>query len=249
MLSVSALLSASCRLTLPLILILTAVSGVHSVAGQEIDPRDYIGEDISKYPPQLRNKIEQAFLRETGERFTGSQYDPRCPNYAFDKNTAKCYRESVADLDRSRMPSLDIREEISKGSMALMRSRPELRSSFDYTVLDEKDIKSVAGRFQLEEKRKKENPYTEEELKYKEKLLDQKRVELELKKVTAELEGYNSLKASELAKAALARLDASDPDFIIKLSDIQTKYQQEFKSNLEIKNLVKALLEKRAKVH
>lgn len=248
MLSVSALLSASCRLTLPLILILTAVF-VHSVSGQEIDPRDYIGEDISKYPPQLRNKIEQAFLRETGERFTGSQYDPRSPNYAFHKNTAKRYRESVADLDRSRMPSLDIREEISKGSMALMRSRPELRSSFDYTVLDDKDIKSIAGRIQLEEKRKKENPFAEEELKYKEKLLEEKRVELELKKVTAELEGYNNPKAPELAKAALARLDASDPDFIIKLADIQTKYQQEFKSNPEIKRLVNALLEKRAKVH
>ena len=81
-----------------LLTLITITFSVLRLSGQDIDPRDYIGEDISRYPYHLRNKIERAFLSETGERFTGSQYDPRSPNYAFERRKRKT---TISDIDET----------------------------------------------------------------------------------------------------------------------------------------------------
>jgi hypothetical protein len=81
-----------------LLTLITIIFSVLRLSGQDIDPRDYIGEDISRYPYHLRNKIERAFLSETGERFTGSQYDPRSPNYAFERRKRKT---TISDIDET----------------------------------------------------------------------------------------------------------------------------------------------------
>ena len=121
------------RLLTPLAIILSILH----LSGQDIDPRDYIGEDISRYPYHLRNKIERAFLSETGERFTGSQYDPRSPNYAFEKNRRKT---TISDLDGT----LDsIRDNMYRGGLtpaqritqSVLSQTPE---AFDYSELDKK---------------------------------------------------------------------------------------------------------------
>ncbi|MEN9468870.1 MAG: hypothetical protein RL630_603 [Verrucomicrobiota bacterium] len=171
----SALLSNAFRFVSISAVVFTIAFVVPPLLGEEIDPRDYIGEDISKYPPHLRQQIERAFLRETGERFTGSQHDPRSPDYSFKKRpTQTIYEDEESPAERYN---------VSKRIEASIRANPELQSSFDYSQLDEKyPVKSIAGRIQLEEKRKKENPYLEEELNYKEKILEEKTLELELKK-------------------------------------------------------------------
>jgi hypothetical protein len=97
----SALLSNAFRFVRFSVVVFTIAFVVPPLSGEEIDPRDYIGEDISKYPPHLRQKIERAFLRQTGERFTGSQYDPRSPDYAFEKRpTQTIYEDEESPAER-----------------------------------------------------------------------------------------------------------------------------------------------------
>ena len=231
-----------------LVVVYTMAFAVPSLFGEEIDPRDYIGEDISKYPPHLRKEIERAFLRETGERFTGSQYDPRSPKYAFERKRDKGDYNSGKYIPNATKKDIDYFEEA-------IRNDPKLQSSFDYSQLDESHpIKSIAGRLQLEEKRKRENPYLEKELKYKEKILEEKNLELELKKVERELEKIenNSNIKNEIqdevddAKIAIQALNPSDFDFIIKVSEIQKKYPLAFKHEPFIKNVLNPMLLKRA---
>jgi hypothetical protein len=227
-------------------IIFTIAFMVQPLLGEEIDPRDYIGEDISKYPPHLRQQIESAFFRETGERFTGSQYDPRSPAYAFKKRPPQTIYEEEMSPEEKYGTSRFLESRI--------RSDPSSQSSFDYSQLDEKDIKSIAGRIQLEEKRRRENPYLEEELKYKEKILKSKTLELELKKVEQELKKNDNKSNTEKelqyevddAKIALEALNPSDFDFIIKVTEIQKKYPLAFKHEPFIKNVLNPILLKRA---
>ena len=55
---------------------------------QPIDPNDYIGVDISKMSSSERAKIERAFRKHTGEGFSGSEYDPNSPKFAYGPKTA-----------------------------------------------------------------------------------------------------------------------------------------------------------------
>jgi hypothetical protein len=55
----------------------------HTGSKPPLDPNDYIGVDISKMSSSQRAKIESAFRKHTGEGFTGSQYDPNSPKFAY----------------------------------------------------------------------------------------------------------------------------------------------------------------------
>lgn len=155
------------------------------------------------------------------------------------------------------MPSLDIREEIGRSSMALMQGRPELRSSFDYSQLDEKfPIRSVAGRFQVEEQRRRETPFLEEDLEYKKTLLAEREAELGLKKAARDLDLYESrinredamLEQVPLARQALGQLDPRDPDYLSKRMDVVNKYPVAFEYDAFIETVDKPMLFRHSKL-
>ena len=133
---------------------------VPSLLGEEIDPRDYIGEDISKYPPYLKQQIERAFLRETGERFTGSQYDPRSPNYAFDRSPQPRLQpiETLDFMDED----FDLKEALIKGSPSYQSAREK----FDYSKINKKNsATSIYEDLIIKERKKLEHAEREKELR------------------------------------------------------------------------------------
>jgi hypothetical protein len=125
------------------------------------------------------------------------------------------------------------RYDVSKKFESSIRSNPRLQSSFDYSQLDEKyPIKSIAGRVQLEEKRKAENPYREEELQYKMQLIKERENELKLKGLDRELDMYDAKLAREdamleqvpLARKALGSLDPRSQDYLQKRMDVYNQF-------------------------
>ena len=130
------------------------------------------------------------------------------------------------------------REEIDYFEEAI-RSDPRLQSSFDYSQLDEKyPVKSIAGRIQLEEQRRNERPYLEEDIAYRTNLIKDKQAELGLKKAARDLDMYESqinredamLEQIPVARQKLADLDVRDPNFINKAYDIQDEHPMAFES-------------------
>ncbi len=124
------------------------------------------------------------------------------------------------------------REEIDYFEEAI-RSDPRLQSSFDYSQLDEKyPVKSIAGRIQLEEQRRNERPYLEEDIAYRTNLIKDKQAELGLKKAARDLDMYESqinredamLEQMPVARQKLAELDVRDPYYIKKAYDIQEQH-------------------------
>jgi hypothetical protein len=129
------------------------------------------------------------------------------------------------------------RYDVSKKFKSSIRSNPRLQSSFDYSQLDEKyPIKSIAGRIQLEEKRKAENPYREEELQYKMQLIKERENELKLKGLDRELDMYDAKLAREdamleqvpLARKALGSLDPRSQDYLQKRMDVYNQFPVAF---------------------
>ena len=129
------------------------------------------------------------------------------------------------------------RYDVSKKFESSIRSNPRLQSSFDYSQLDEKyPIKSIAGRIQLEEKRKAENPYREEELQYKMQLIKERENELKLKGLDRELDMYDAKLAREdamleqvpLARKALGSLDPRSQDYLQKRMDVYNQFPVAF---------------------
>ena len=169
--------------------VFTIAFAVPSLFGEDIDPRDYIGEDISKYPPHLRQQIERAFLRETGERFTGSQYDPRSPNYAFkNKRDHGGYNSKIPDAPAGPVDHFQ---------RAMLENAPRVR--IDYSN-ETNAVTTIAEDFLIKEQRKREHAKREEDLKYKEKILEEKTLELELKKIERELEKIKNSSNTENEK-------------------------------------------------
>ena len=130
------------------------------------------------------------------------------------------------------------REEIDYFEEAI-RNDPRLQSSFDYSQLDEKyPVKSIAGRIQLEEQRRSERPYLEEDIAYRTNLIKDKQAELGLKKAARDLDMYESqinredamLEQIPIARQKLAELDVRDPNFINKAYDIQDEHPMAFES-------------------
>ena len=130
------------------------------------------------------------------------------------------------------------REEIDYFEEAI-RNDPRLQSSFDYSQLDEKyPVKSIAGRIQLEEQRRSERPYLEEDIAYRTNLIKDKQAELGLKKAARDLDMYESqinredamLEQIPIARQKLAELDVRDPNFINKAYDIQDQHPMAFES-------------------
>jgi hypothetical protein len=122
---------------------------------------------------------------------------------------------------------------------ASIRAKPELQSSFDYSQLDERyPVKSIAGRIQLEEQRRNERPYLEEDIAYRTNLIKDKQAELGLKKAARDLDMYESqinredamLEQIPVARQKLADLDVRDPNFINKAYDIQDEHPMAFES-------------------
>lgn len=122
---------------------------------------------------------------------------------------------------------------------ASIRAKPELQSSFDYSQLDERyPVKSIAGRIQLEEQRRNERPYLEEDIAYRTNLIKDKQAELGLKKAARDLDMYESqinredamLEQIPIARQKLAELDVRDPNFINKAYDIQDQHPMAFES-------------------
>ena len=122
---------------------------------------------------------------------------------------------------------------------SLIRSDPSSQSSFDYSQLDERyPIKSIAGRIQLEERRRNEDPYREEDIAYRTNIIKQRESELGLKKAARDLDMYEAqinredamLEQIPVARQKLSDLDVRDPNFINKAYDIQEQHPLAFES-------------------
>lgn len=147
------------------------------------------------------------------------------------------YRSSQPRYTQGYVPEFP-REEIDYFEEAI-RNDPRLQSSFDYSQLDEKyPVKSIAGRIQLEEQRRSERPYLEEDIAYRTNLIKDKQAELGLKKAARDLDMYESqinredamLEQIPIARQKLAELDVRDPNFINKAYDIQDEHPMAFES-------------------
>ena len=139
-----------------------------------------------------------------------------------------------------------------------IRSDPDLQSSFDYSQLDEKyPIKSIAGRIQLEEKRRNENPYLEEDIAYRTSIIKQRESELNLKKAARDLDMYESqinredamLEQIPVARQKLSSLDVRDPDFINKAYDIQEQHPLAFESDKFQKYIFQPMLTRNSRLN
>jgi hypothetical protein len=140
---------------------------------------------------------------------------------------------------------------------ASIRAKPELQSSFDYSQLDERyPVKSIAGRIQLEEQRRNERPYLEEDIAYRTNLIKDKEAELGLKKAARDLDMYESqinredamLEQMPVARQKLAELDVRDPDFINKAYDIQEQHPMAFESDQFQKYIFQPMLNRNSRL-
>ena len=138
-----------------------------------------------------------------------------------------------------------------------IRSDPDLQSSFDYSQLDENyPIKSIRGRIQLEEKRRNENPYLEEDIAYRTSIIKQRESELNLKKAARDLDMYESqinredamLEQIPVARQKLSSLDVRDPDFINKAYDIQEQHPLAFESDKFQKYIFQPMLNRNSRL-
>ena len=132
-----------------------------------------------------------------------------------------------------------------------VRTNPDLRTGFDYSQLEEKfPVRSIEGRMQLEERRRAERPYLEEDLEYKKTLLAERAAELGLKKAARDLDLYEStinredamLEQVPLARQALGQLDPRDPDFLKKRMDVINKYPVGYEYQPFIENIDKPMV-------
>ena len=132
-----------------------------------------------------------------------------------------------------------------------IRTNPDLRTGFDYSQLEEKfPVRSIEGRMQLEERRRAERPYLEEDLEYKKTLLAERAAELGLKKAARDLDLYEStinredamLEQVPLARQALGQLDPRDPDFLKKRMDVINKYPVGYEYQPFIENIDKPMV-------
>lgn len=132
-----------------------------------------------------------------------------------------------------------------------IRTRPELQSKFDYSQLDEKfPIRSISGRLQVEEQRRAEQPFLEEDLEYKKTLLAERAAELGLKKAARDLDLYEStinredamLEQVPLARQELGQLDPRDPDFLKKRMAVINKYPVGYEYQPFIENIDKPMV-------
>jgi len=139
-----------------------------------------------------------------------------------------------------------------------VRTNPDLRTGFDYSQLEEKfPVRSIEGRMQLEERRRAERPYLEEDLEYKKTLLAERAAELGLKKAARDLDLYEStinredamLEQVPLARQALGQLDPRDPDFLKKRMDVINKYPVGYEYQPFIKNIDKPMVARHLRLH
>jgi hypothetical protein len=140
---------------------------------------------------------------------------------------------------------------------SLIRSDPDSQSSFDYSQLDEKyPIKSIGGRMQLEEQRRNENPFLEEDIAYRTNIIKQRESELGLKKAARDLDMYESqinredamLEQMPVARQKLSELDVRDPDFINKAYDIQEQHPLAFESDKFQKYIFQPMLNRNSRL-
>lgn len=138
-----------------------------------------------------------------------------------------------------------------------VRTNPDLRTGFDYSQLEEKfPVRSIEGRMQLEERRRAERPYLEEDLEYKKTLLAEREAELGLKKAARDLDLYESrinredamLEQVPLARQALGQLDPRDPDYLSKRMDVVNKYPVAFEYDAFIETVDKPMLFRHSKL-
>lgn len=144
----------------------------------------------------------------------------------------------------------DVSDLMQRMRMSQIRARPELQSGFDYSLLEERyPIRSVAGRIQVEEQRKRERPFLEEDIEYKKTLLAEKEAELGLKKAARDLDLYESrinredamLEQVPLARQELGQLDPRDPEYLSKRMDIVNKYPIAFEYDAFIETVDKPM--------
>lgn len=140
---------------------------------------------------------------------------------------------------------------------SLIRSDPDSQSSFDYSQLDEKyPIKSIAGRIQLEEKRRNENPFLEEDIAYRTSIIKQRESELGLKKAARDLDMYEAqinredaiLEQIPVARQKLSDLDVRDSNFINKAYDIQEQHPLAFESDKFQKYIFQPMLNRNSRL-
>lgn len=141
---------------------------------------------------------------------------------------------------------------------SLIRSDPDSQSSFDYSQLDEKyPIKSIAERIQVEEKRRNENPFVEEDIAYRTSIIKQRESELNLKKAARDLDMYEAqinredamLEQIPVARQKLSGLDVRDPDFINKAYDIQEQHPLAFESDKFQKYIFQPMLTRNSRLN
>lgn len=138
-----------------------------------------------------------------------------------------------------------------------IRARPELRSGFDYSQLEEKyPVTSVSGRVQLEQRRKQERPYLLEDLEYKKTLLEEKAAELGIKKAARDLERFEIdlnrqdmiLEQVPLARQKLGQLDPRDPNFQSNAMKVMQEHPMAWEDDSFVRDIFNPLLNRQARL-
>jgi hypothetical protein len=138
-----------------------------------------------------------------------------------------------------------------------MRGRPELRTSFDYSQLDEKyPVRDVAGRYQIEERRRQERPYLLEDLEYKKTLLEERAAELGIKKAARDLERFEIdlnrqdmiLEQVPLARQKIGQLDPRDPNFQSNAMKIMQEHPMAWEDDSFVREYFNPLLNRQTRL-
>ena len=138
-----------------------------------------------------------------------------------------------------------------------LRGSPELRTGFDYSQLDEKyPVRDVAGRYQVEERRRQERPYLLEDLEYKKTLLEEKAAELGIKKAARDLERFEVnlnrenmiLEQVPLARQKLGQLDPRDPNFQSNAMKIMQEHPMAWEDDSFVRDIFNPLLNRQARL-
>jgi hypothetical protein len=138
-----------------------------------------------------------------------------------------------------------------------LRGSPELRTGFDYSQLDEKyPVRDVAGRYQVEERRRQERPFLLEDLEYKKTLLEERAAELGIKKAARDLERFEIdlnrqdmiLEQVPLARQKIGQLDPRDPNFQSNAMKVMQEYPMAWEDDSFVREYFNPLLNRQARL-
>lgn len=151
----------------------------------------------------------------------------------------------------------DIYSRVRSAQIGQLRGRPELRTGFDYSQLDEKyPVRDIAGRYQIEERRRQERPDLLEDLEYKKTLLEERAAELGIKKAARDLERFEIdlnrqdmiLEQVPLARQKIGQLDPRDPNFQSNAMKVMQEHPMAWEDDSFVRDIFNPLLNRQTRL-